>query len=279
MSQPYPFFAADAPVATALVVAHPAHELRLFGWLGRARPLVEVLTTGSRSADSTERLRRTGELVDAAGGRRGRLFGAVLDREFYALLMSGEGGPFELWTETLARDFVEHEVAVVVTDAWQGYSPAHDLAHLMARLAAARAAERLGRPVRMLEYAAVPCELAPLKAESEAAFEIVLDAAEAAAKQAAVQAYPDIAQEAAEIFALEGDGCLEKEIFFRPAPLGALLRPEAEPPFYERAGEARVRAGLYRRVLRRSHVLAIARALAAPEPMAAGRLREDAAQR
>jgi hypothetical protein len=259
-----------------LVVAHPALELRLFGWLGRARPLVQVLTTGSRSGGSAERLARTGELVAAAGARRGRLFGALLDRDFYALVMSGDPGPLHDCVEVIAQDLSERRIEVMVTDAWQGYSPAHDLTHLMARLAAGRAGERLGRPVRVLEYAAAPRQLTPLKAESEEAFAITLEPQEVAAKRAAVETYPDIAQEAAEILTLEGEGCLEVERLFRPAPLGALLRPEAEPPYYECAGEERVRSGLYRTVLRQSHVAAIARALAASDTAAEPGLLEAA---
>lgn len=273
MNQPYPVFAPGAPgVSAALIVAHPAHELRVFGWMGRMRPLVQVLTTGSRSGLSAERLARTGALIDQAGSERGAPFGAVLDRDFYALVMQGDGGPFQDWVGVMAEDLVRRGVELVLTDGWQGYSPAHDLVHLMARLAAARAADRLGRTVRVLEYAAAPRELAPLKADAAPVEELMLSSEEVAAKRAAVETYPDIAQEAAEIFALEGRGCLEVERFFDPAPLGVLLAPEPGAPFYERAGEERVRAGLYRAVLRGSHVAAVARALLAGHPVEAARL-------
>jgi hypothetical protein len=258
MQSIYPVFSPGAPPASAaLVIAHPAHELRVLGWMGRARPLVQVLTTGSRGGASAERLARTGALVDAAGAERGAVFGAVLDRDFYALVMRGDAAPLMAWTEAMITDLVRRGVELVVTDAWQGYSAAHDLVHLMARLAARGAAERLGRAVQVVEYAAAPTALTPLKGPIGEAFAIRLAPQELASKRAAVAAYPDITAEAAEIFALEGAACLDVEQFFAPAPLPALLAGDLGPPFYERAGEARVRAGLYDAVLRQSHVMAI----------------------
>lgn len=277
MDQPYPVFASSAPpLSAALIVAHPAHELRVFGWMSRMHPLVEVLTTGSRSGVSAGRLARTGELIEAAGGERGGLFGEVLDRDFYALVMRGDAGPFQGWIEVMAQDLVRRGVELVVTDGWQGYSPAHDLTHLMARLAAGRAAGRLGRPVRVVEYAPAPRELAPLKSAGPQILELTLAPGEVAAKRAAIETYPDIAQEAAEIFALEGQGCLRVERLFEPAPFATLLEPGARAPFYERAGEERVRSGLYRTVLREGHLAAVAQALLAQDSAGFAALEEVA---
>jgi len=260
----YPAFS-----SSALVIAHPAHELRVLGWMGRARPLVSVLTSGSRSGDGRRRLERTAELVAAAGARRGALFGAVLDRDLYHAVMSAETDRFELWIETLARDFVRHKVELVVADGWQGYSAAHDLTHLMARLAAVRAARLLGRPVRVVEYVVAPLALTPLCAEPKRAFDIRLDAAEMAAKAAAVIDYPDIAEETAEIGLLEGEERAALERFFVPAPLGVLLRPREQLAHYERIGEQRVADGVYGAVLREAHLAAVIRALIAMSAEAA----------
>ena len=34
-----------------LVIAHPGHELRLYGWIAQTKPLVCILTDGSGSDD------------------------------------------------------------------------------------------------------------------------------------------------------------------------------------------------------------------------------------
>ncbi len=54
-----------------LVMGHPGHELRLYGWVGLARPLVCILTDGSGS-DGVPRLEKTLEILRATGcGRSG----------------------------------------------------------------------------------------------------------------------------------------------------------------------------------------------------------------
>ena len=47
----------EAVGRTALFVAHPGHELRIYGWLERARPQVHVLTDGSVDVFRVECLR------------------------------------------------------------------------------------------------------------------------------------------------------------------------------------------------------------------------------
>jgi hypothetical protein len=47
---------------SALIIAHPGHEIRVHGWLERAKPVVYVLTDGSgRSGQS--RLASTARLL------------------------------------------------------------------------------------------------------------------------------------------------------------------------------------------------------------------------
>ena len=58
-------------------------------------------------------------------------------------------------------DFVRREIDLVVMDAWQYYNVAHDLTHLMARMAAERASAQLGRRIPVVDYPTVPDELAP----------------------------------------------------------------------------------------------------------------------
>ncbi|HEX8245140.1 MAG TPA: hypothetical protein VF541_16635, partial [Longimicrobium sp.] len=55
---------ATLPAGTpALVVAHPGHELRVYGWMERARPLVFVLTDGSGSGSEGRLESTTGVLA------------------------------------------------------------------------------------------------------------------------------------------------------------------------------------------------------------------------
>ena len=72
----------------ALVVAHPGHELRVHGWLEKARPQVFVLTDGSGPTGSS-RLRSTTRVLDRAGATAGCIYGRLADRVFYQALLAG----------------------------------------------------------------------------------------------------------------------------------------------------------------------------------------------
>ena len=51
---------------SALVVAHPGHELRVFHWMERTRPLYCCLTEGSGGAASS-RMRSTDIVLERVG--------------------------------------------------------------------------------------------------------------------------------------------------------------------------------------------------------------------
>src|SRR5262245_66068555 len=71
----------------ALIIAHPGHELRVHGWLERARPLVFVLTDGSGHTGRS-RLASTSELLRGTGARPGGIYGRFADREVYAAILT-----------------------------------------------------------------------------------------------------------------------------------------------------------------------------------------------
>ncbi len=236
---------------SALFVAHPAHELRLHGWLARAQPEAHVLTTGSRSGEGRERLDATGRLLDALGCPRGRVFGPFVDRDLYAGLMAGETEPFHAVADALRDALVARNAARLVVDGWQLYSAAHDLAHLIGRAAAAEASSMLGRPVELLEFAVTPEPHALARAD---AVKLRLTEAEIAAKRAAALAHPGIESELAEVLAAGGSDAIAAEALRPPPALDELPPPAGQRPLYETFGEARVRAGLYGEVLRWSHM-------------------------
>ena len=41
------------PGAIALMIAHPAHELLLYGWIEQQRPTIHILTTGASPTSPT----------------------------------------------------------------------------------------------------------------------------------------------------------------------------------------------------------------------------------
>src|SRR5258706_7363759 len=89
----------------SLVVAHPGHELRLFGWAAAERPTIHILTAGARNG-TCGRVDASLHVIEALGARRGALLGDVYDRDLYAAILSGDVAPFHNWIDTLRNSLV-----------------------------------------------------------------------------------------------------------------------------------------------------------------------------
>jgi hypothetical protein len=255
----------DDPLAPGrralLVVAHPGHELRVYGWLARARPPVCVLTDGSGSQGAA-RLGSTRALLRELGATPGPIFGRFQDRALYAALLDRAHAPLVAVAAELATVLVRDQVDVVVADAAEGYNPAHDVCRLVVDAAVRRAARRLARPLVRLAFTLFERPDAPPGAGPVE--RLPLDPLLLARKTAAAHAYGSLAHEIDHALATWGEAAFATECFRR---LGDDTQPAAAPrtaPLYEAWGEAQVAAGVYARVLRwDEHVRPLADALAA----------------
>jgi hypothetical protein len=237
-----------------LVIAHPGHELRVHGWLERARPTVLVLTDGSGRSGAT-RLQATERVLARAGATPGDVFGRSTDREMYAAMLARDVASFRALVADVAACLEDADY--VVGDAAEGYNPTHDVCRILIEAAATRIRRR-GRALPSFAFplmgppSATPAGPADVDTE--------LDDAAFARKLAAARAYVELDGEVGD--ALDGIGAdaFRRETFHRIA--GATVGPPGVP-FYERHGERRVAEGAYARVLRRDeHIVPIAEALA-----------------
>lgn len=245
----------DSPAnRSAAFVAHPGHELRLHGWMSRAKPVCTILTTGSRSGTDRDRLQASTRIVENAGGQCSALFGAVLDRDLYRMILVGEVSPFLQWTETLAGILVTNRIDRLVVDGWQLYSVSHDLTHIVGRLAAERASRALGYDIEILQFEVVPAPLAEYTDIGKPAFQVTLSDEELAAKFAAIDSYPGIEFELIEIRQIEEEAHARTERFFKPPSIEKVIQPPLTKPRYEAYGEARLAEGIYQDVIRWHHV-------------------------
>lgn len=238
----------------ALFIAHPGHELRVYGWIRRTRPACMILTTGSRSGADRSRLNASAEILAIAGADRSELFGDTLDRDLYAVVLAGDIAPFLRWKKTAVEILVKHRPQQLVVDGWQLYSVAHDLTHVMGRLAAQEAADKLGFPIQVLQYDVVPAQLAGPVQKGAGAFCVELSSDELAEKRAAIGRYPDVEREVLELREIEGEDHARTEPFFLPPSLEQVIQPPGVQPKYEFFGEARKAAGIYGDVIRWHHV-------------------------
>lgn len=234
------------PSPTAFVFAHPGHEFRLLDTLSEGPAVVSIFTQGSRAATSTDRIHASQDLAASLGAKRGPVFGAATDRDFYQAILSQDIAFFEALVSQLALSFCQDKVSRVVLDSWQNYNPIHDLTHLCGRLAAHRCEWETGRALPVFDYPVVFGELAGAPIGRIASTR-VLDASQVAAKQAAIDAYPDIAADAQALIRLDPEQALRLETLHHVLPLGQLA--PVSTPFYEHYGRQRVASGSYDQVI------------------------------
>ena len=126
----WPSMAFDFRQRAALVIAHPGHELSVYGWLERVRPVVFILTDGSGQS-GTSRLDRTATLISQAGTSRGGIFGRFADAAIYSAILETDFHRFYDLVDELSLELSRHEIDYVAGDASEGYNPVHDLWRLM----------------------------------------------------------------------------------------------------------------------------------------------------
>jgi hypothetical protein len=231
----------------ALFVAHPGHELLLYGWLQQARPSVFVLTDGSGHAASS-RLPRTRRLLRSLRAPVGSIFGRVTDQEAYAAILRGDLGWLIGLAEELAAALVQERIRLVVADAAEGYNPVHDLCRFIVGTACSLA-NRRGSPARHCEFSVVgPPDSRPgIDADGMV---LLLDDAAFAAKIAAARALLPLRDDVEALLGRFGESAFRRECFRAVDDWTAPTHPPGGRPHYELIGEERVARNRYERVIR-----------------------------
>lgn len=226
-----------------VLVAHPGHELLLYGWMREARPRVCVLTDGS-GHHAASRLHATKDLLDAAGATAGEIFGRFTDRQVYAALIEGRSEVLAGLVDDLAELLVRFRIDAIVADAMEGFNPVHDLC----RIIAGAACDRAGTTIRRYEY---PLHAGP---QAHAGHSIVyrLDDATLAGKLAAARKMSVAIADVAEMLGRFGEEAFRNEPFYEAPEWTTVRWHDGERPLYERIGEERVAGGRYDSVIRYS---------------------------
>lgn len=242
-----------------LVVAHPGHELRLFGWLCDARPDVLVLTDGSGHSRRS-RIAATDRLLRVTGAHAGPVFGDYTDRELYVALLEADAAPFVDMTAAVVEVLRRGRYRTVVADPLEGYNPAHDLCRVIVNTAINCVSRFCARAIRNYEYALT--STSDMRG-STASIVMRLPAEVRERKIAAASGYRELFAEVAAAVEREGGRAYDEEVLRKVAPDCCAQAPERIPPFYETYGRQQCAAGLYSNVIRYAeHFLPMARAVA-----------------
>jgi hypothetical protein len=237
-----------------LLIAHPGHELLLYGWIHRAKPVLHVLTDGS-GPSSAPRLEGMSQMLNAVdGARRGAIFGRLSDADAYAMILEGNTPLLLSVVTDLATELRRRRSTMILSDAAEGYNPVHDLC----RLIAGAATEIADSGVRQYEYAVVdrPDSFDPAGAD---VLHLDLDDVTFAAKMETTRRFAPVLPDVEELLTRHGPEAYRHEVFRRVidwTDLGTGV------PEYERFGEMRVAAGRYARVIRKKeHIVPLRDAL------------------
>ena len=244
----------------ALVIAHPGHELCIYGWVARLRPFVFVLTDGSGRSQKP-RIQHSTSILDRLGATRGSVYGRFNDATIYRALLNHD---FNLFTqiaaeiaETIARD----ELTCVVGDASEGYSPTHDACRMIVNAAVAMARERTVRDITNFEFPVVgqPNGRVTTGAAPPSCFKLNDQTFEE--KLAAARAYPALQEDVDDLLRKYSEDAFRTEYLY-PTADGYEQSVNQNFPYYEELGEQRVRDGYYERAIRyHEHLLPLARSL------------------
>jgi hypothetical protein len=233
---------------TALVVAHPGHELVVHGWLELTHPLVFVFTDGSGRSNQS-RLASTTKILNQAGAKRGSIYGRLTDAAAYAAILNHEFDLFCGLARELCEAFVAEQIDYVAGDASEGYNPTHDVCRLVINAAVTLARRLRGHRLGNLEFSLV--------SQSSVCHDLPhadgicrrLDDCAFARKMAAANGYAELAGEVEAARERTSTAALKVECL-RPVGQGSSGRACDHPPFYETYGAKQVAAGHYHKVIR-----------------------------
>ena len=239
---------------TLLVLGHPSHELRVYQWLIQTKPKVFVLTNGSANRGFAVSDHTKSQLSER-GIPCGSLFGAFSDKEFYEQMKSKNFAFFRSLAAHLTEEFSNESYSRVCGDAIEGFNPSPDLCRLLIHAAFLVANSKRKTPLENFEFDLV----GPIQRESDKARKdlivINLTPEQLREKIAIARNYPGVGADVERQIEKYGEAGLQLECL-RPSDSRDLFRKlfEEKPP-YEKFGEERVQAGLYREVLRYSEHL------------------------
>jgi hypothetical protein len=246
---------------SAIFVAHPGHELRVYHWMEQQRPLYCCLTEGS-GGTAESRMDSTTRLLESIGGAPGPVYGRYPDKTVYAWLVEGRTDVFVQLATELADALIAHGSERVAGDAMEGFNPVHDVWRLMVDGAVAMVRARTGRTIRNEDFV---LDSDPSECPDEiraAATWLHLDDAALTRKIDAAMAYTELRDEVSAALARFGRDAFALECL-RPVTSAQMLdRFEHQAPPYELYGQVRVSQGRYQDVIRyHAHVRPVWQAL------------------
>jgi hypothetical protein len=248
---------------SALVLAHPGHELKVFGWLAECRPMVHILTDGS--GGGVPRLHSTAKLLKRIGAAPGEVFGSVSDAQMYRAILERQIPVFVGMVDRLAASLIEHGTDFVAGDATEEFNPTHDICRALVNAAVFVAQQTSGRLITNYEFCLTEWERHRSEVHDHRCWHLRLNDSLLGEKLRAAADYVELKTEINKAIANKGQEYFRIECLRNVAGPLATFFPESTPasqPYYETHGEDRVAQDKYASVIRyKQHMLPILEAV------------------
>ena len=246
---------------TALVIAHPGHELCIYQWCRILAPVFYVITDGSGKF-AASRIASTTRIRHEIGASPGSVYGRVPDMVLYDRMLTRDVGFFEDLAREIAVEPVRDGIECVLGDSTEFYETAHDVCRMIIDAAARIACRRSGRVLLNLDFPIYAIGEQPASDSEALTRRLTLSDEELRQKLDTARSYQEIAPEPLVQLATRRPELFRVERLRSISPDGCRRPPEK--PGYEIAGERGVELGYFNEVIRfETHVRPIAEVLEA----------------
>ncbi len=133
--------------------AHPGHELAVLNTLSQLKPIIHVLTNGG-GRHNRSRISYTDNVIEQIGAVRGKILGRLSDLEAYNLFKYQSTDQVIDLAEEAINYFSQHQKICILSDAFEGYNPTHDLAATISQQAVYQL-RKMGREVIHLSFSPI----------------------------------------------------------------------------------------------------------------------------
>jgi hypothetical protein len=115
--------------------AHPGHELAILNTLSQLNPVIHILTNGGGRNDRS-RISYSETAIDRIAATQGDIWGKFSDLEAYRLLKDRLIDRIIDLTRQSIGCFSPYQNICIISDAFEGYNPIHDLAAVISQYTA-----------------------------------------------------------------------------------------------------------------------------------------------
>lgn len=249
------------PMTQVLLIAHPGHELLVYGQMATTDFRVMILTDGSGGAGQS-RIGVSHELITRLGGKSCDFFEAHTDAEIYSAILAHDVDFFGALVDRVAAELRSPGVDGLISDAVEYYNPTHDICCAIGQLAV----RRVARGGKRLTHRVSPMTV---EARSENQSIHVLPPAVAARKKMDVERISGLIHDLTGILE-EGSAFFDREFLVTLDPKASLIAPPQGPVFYEAYGRRQLaKKGGGELITFASHVRPLLAALERRETMVA----------